>query len=178
MPFFPLGGSRMSAENMIFMSRNKNRLAESGRRISADWMWKLVKTIFSRAVGREKQPWNGFFISIWAFRMYKYGVSKCRTECFMAYSPTVFWPEEEGTRLSFCRFSCKKLSFGLWHEARDSRVCARCAVDAGIWKPRVVAVDKMTKSKFPVFLFGGLQKKSRFFFCGVQINFISLSSRR
>lgn len=43
-----------------------------------------------------------------------------------------FWPEEEGARLSFCRFSCKKLSFGLWSEARDSRVCACCAVDAGI----------------------------------------------
>ena len=43
-----------------------------------------------------------------------------------------FWPEEEGACLSFCHFFYKKLSFGVWHEVRDSRVCACCAVDAGI----------------------------------------------
>ena len=83
-----------------------------------------------------------------------------------------------GGCLPFCRFFREKLSFGLWHESRDSRVCVCCAVDTGIWKPRVDTVDKMTKSKFPISLFGSLQKKFRFFFCGVQINFISLSSRR
>ena len=120
MPFFPLGGGRMSAENMIFMSRNKNRLAESGRRISADWMWKLVKTIFSRAAGREKQVWNGFFISIWAFRMYKYGVSKCRTECFTAYSPTVFGQRRRGHVCRFVVFPAKSclLGYGVRREIR------------------------------------------------------------
>ena len=120
MPFFPLGGGRMSAENMIFMSRNKNRLAESGRRISVDWMWKLVKTIFSRAVGREKQPWNGLFISIWAFRMYKYGVSKCRTECFTAYSPTVFGRRRRGHVCRFVVFPAKSclLGYGVRREIR------------------------------------------------------------
>lgn len=92
----------------------------------------------------------------------------------MAYSPTGFLPEEDGNCLPFCRFFREKLSFGLWHESRDSRVCVCCAVDTGIWKPRVDTVDKMTKSKFPISLFGSLQKKFRFFFCGVQINFISL----
>lgn len=82
----------------------------------------------------------------------------------MAYSPTGFLPEEEGVCLPFCRFFREKLSLGLWHEARGSRVYVCCAVDTGIWKPRVVAVDKMTKSKFPVSLFGSLQKKSGFSF--------------
>lgn len=126
MPFFPLGGGRMSAENMIFMSRNKNRLAESGRRISADWMWKLVKTIFSRAVGREKQAWNGFFISIWAFRMYKYGVSKCRTECFTAYSPTVFGQRRRGTSVVLSFFRKKAVFWGMAWGARFACLCLLC----------------------------------------------------
>lgn len=36
MPFFPLDCGKMSVENMIFMCRNKNRSAESEKRISAD----------------------------------------------------------------------------------------------------------------------------------------------
>lgn len=75
-----------------------------------------------------------------------------------------------GGCLPFCRFFREKLSFGLWHESRDSRVCVCCAVDTGIWKPRVDTVDKMTKSKFPVFLSGGLQKKFRFSTYNIRIN--------
>ena len=133
MPFFPLDCGKMSAENMIFMCRNKNRSAESEKRISADWMWKFVKTIFSRVVGKEKLARNGLFVSIWAFRMCKHGLTKCRTGCFMAYSPTGFLPEEEGDVCRFVAFSAKSclLGYGMSREIRVFVFAARWTPEYG-----------------------------------------------
>ncbi len=71
----------------------------------------------------------------------------------------------------------RKAVFGLWHESRDSRVCVCCAVDTGIWKPRVDTVDKMTKSKFPIFL-EACRKSSGFsLWCSNKFHIFCIKSR-
>ena len=128
MPFFPLDCGKMSAENMIFMCRNKNRSAESEKRISADWMWKFVKTIFSRVVGREKLARNGLFVSIWAFRMCKHGLTKCRTGALWLTARRVSCRRRRGMSAVLSLFPRKAV---FWVMAWVARFACLCLLRGG-----------------------------------------------